>query len=230
MRYAKIDECEVSNGEGIGVSLFVQGCYFHCNNCFNKDTWNFNGGKEWTPEVKEKFLELIDKPYIKRISILGGEPLASENLDGLLDLVSEIHIRYNKPQDMVLDNNKNHNILNENDNKINVLLPEKTIWLYTGYTVVTIMPYKIFALHPNIMSTNPSLIMSDNPSLSKEKELAFEIERKRSEIISKCDVLVDGRYEEDKRDITLKWRGSSNHRVIDIKKSLHQKKVVLWCD
>ena len=95
MRYASIRELDISNGEGVGVALFVQGCHFHCYNCFNSETWDFNGGKEWTPEVKEKFLELIDRPYIKRVSILGGEPLADENLDGVLDLVTEINKRYN---------------------------------------------------------------------------------------------------------------------------------------
>ena len=67
---------DLSNGEGIGIALFVQGCHFHCPNCFNPETWDFDGGKEWTEEVKNKFLELANRPYIKRISILGGEPLA----------------------------------------------------------------------------------------------------------------------------------------------------------
>ena len=90
IHYASIRNLDISNGEGIGVSLFVQGCPFnpHCTNCFNPETWDFNGGKEWTTEVKEKFLELIDRPYIKRVSILGGEPLADENLDGGLELVT----------------------------------------------------------------------------------------------------------------------------------------------
>ena len=92
MRYAQVRSMDISNGEGIGVSLFVQGCPFnpHCYNCFNTETWDFNGGKEWTQEVKERFLELIDRSYIKRVSILGGETLARENLDGVLDIVIEI--------------------------------------------------------------------------------------------------------------------------------------------
>lgn len=107
IRYAQIRSLDLSNGEGIGVALFVQGCNFHCKNCFNPETWDFNGGKEWTQEVKNKFLELANRPYIKRISILGGEPLADENIDDVLDLV----------------------------NKIRHSLPKKTIWLYTGYTL-----------------------------------------------------------------------------------------------
>lgn len=114
--------------------------------------------------------------------------------------------------------------------EIRLLMPEKTIWLYTGYTIITIMPYKLFALHPNIMSTNPTLVMSKNPSLLKEKELAYEIERKRSEIINKCDVVIDGRYIDSQRDVSLKWRGSANQRVIDVKKSLRENKIILYCD
>ena len=105
MRYAQIRSMDISNGEGVGVSLFVQGCPFHCYNCFNPDTWNFTKGKAWTEEIKNKFLGLIDRPYIKRVSFLGGECLAEQNLDGVLDLIKEIRISF----------------------------PEKTIWLYTGF-------------------------------------------------------------------------------------------------
>ena len=65
---------DISNGEGIGVALFVQGCHFHCYNCFNSETWDFQGGLEWTQETKLQFLDLISKPFVKRVSILGGEP------------------------------------------------------------------------------------------------------------------------------------------------------------
>ena len=132
MRYASIRELDISNGEGVGVALFVQGCRFACKNCFNPETWDFNGGKEWTNEVKEKFLELIDRPYIKRVSLLGGECLADENLDGVLDLVTEINKRYNTPQDIVRNNNSNHNILSENTDEIRLSLPNKSIWIYSG--------------------------------------------------------------------------------------------------
>ena len=105
MRYAQIREMDISNGEGVGVALFVQGCHFHCTNCFNPDTWDFSGGKEWTPEVEDKLIELANRPYIKRLSILGGEPLADENLDGILHLV----------------------------NRFRLSLPNKSIWIYSGY-------------------------------------------------------------------------------------------------
>ena len=106
MRYALIREMDISNGEGIGVSLFVQGCHFHCPGCFNQELWDFNGGKEWTDEVCEKFFNLIDKPYIKRVSFLGGEPLADENVGTICGLTHTIKDYF----------------------------PDKKIWIYSGYT------------------------------------------------------------------------------------------------
>ena len=210
MRYASIRELDISNGEGVGVALFVQGCPFnpHCYNCFNPNTWDFNGGKEWTPEVKEKFLELIDRPYIKRVSILGGESLADENLDGVLDLVTEINKRYNIPQDIVCNNNSDRNILNRNTDEIRLLLPNKSIWIYSGYTWNQVM--------------NPIVTSDFNPKRD-------DIIRKRQEIVKQCTVMVDGRYIDSQRDIALKWRGSRNQKVIDIKKSIMQNDLVLYC-
>lgn len=107
MRYASIRELDISNGEGIGVALFVQGCHFHCYNCFNPGTWDFNGGKQWTNAVKNEFMNLIDRPHITRVSILGGEPLADENLLEVYQLIVDISKKFNGT---------------------------KKIWLYTGYT------------------------------------------------------------------------------------------------
>ena len=175
MRYANIDEHEVSNGIENGVSLYIQGCDFHCSGCFNQSTWDFNGGKEWTEETEKEFFKLIDRPYIKRVSILGGSPLAKENLDGVLNLVKQIRL----------------------------LFPEKSIWLYTGYT----WDY-IFYDHINAVDV-----------VGNEK---------RKEILKYCDVLIDGRFEEDKKDLSLRFRGSSNQRIIDVQKSLNKGEIVLW--
>lgn len=164
IRYAQIRSLDLSNGEGVGVALFVQGCHFHCNNCFNPETWDFDGGKEWTEEVKNKFFELANRPYIKRISILGGEPLAKENLDDVLDLVNETRL----------------------------LFPQKSIWLYSGYTF-------------------DEIFINNEPNL------------KRQSIIKQCNVFVDGKYIESLRDINLSFRGSSNQRVIDVKKTINNK-------
>ena len=97
---------------------FVQGCHFHCKGCFNKETWDFNGGKEWNDKIKNKFIDLISKPYIKRVSILGGEPLADENLEltqTVLALILQTAIK--------------------EDKKIQ-------IWLYTGYIFENIVNQK----------------------------------------------------------------------------------------
>lgn len=186
MRYAQIRSMDISNGEGVGVSLFVQGCPFHCKNCFNSDTWDFNGGKEWTEEIKDKFMKLIDRPYIKRVSFLGGECLADQNLDEVLKLVKQIRISF----------------------------PEKTIWLYTGFEWNQIMNMQVM-----------------QPIFScKDLESKIQNILKRQEIIKMCDVLVDGEYIDEQKDLTLKFRGSKNQRVIDVKKSLAQNKVVLYCD
>lgn len=190
MRFAQIRSMDISNGEGVGVSLFVQGCPFHCKNCFNSETWDFNGGKEWTKETKNKFMELIDRPYIKRVSFLGGECLAEQNLDEVLSLIKEIRISFH----------------------------EKTIWLYTGYTWEQIMNYKTEFSNPNFMKVPNSEILYDYHMFQ------------RKEIIKLCDVLVDGEYIDEQRDITKKWAGSKNQRVIDVKQSLAQNKMVLYCD
>lgn len=179
MRYAQIRSMDISNGEGVGVSLFVQGCPFHCKNCFNSDTWDFNGGKEWTEEIKDKFMELINRPYIKRISVLGGEPLAEQNLDEVLSLIKEIRISF----------------------------PKKTIWLYTGYSY-------------------SEIFRGQSSCLSQEGLNNF----KRREIIKLCDIIVDGKYIDEQRDLTLAYRGSKNQHCIDVKQSLSQKKMVLYCE
>ena len=209
MRYAQIRSIDISNGEGVGVSLFVQGCPFHCKNCFNSETWDFNGGKEWTEETKNKFLELIDRPYIKRVSILGGEPLAEQNLDGVLDLIQTIREKYPIPQN---DNRENPYKLrvseNDNSDEIRISFPKKTIWLYTGYQISEIVKqeqYEKVSGIPDIWS-------------------------KRWGIISNVDVLVDGEYIDEERDVTLKWRGSKNQNCVDVQQSLAQNKLVLYCD
>ncbi len=195
---------DISNGEGVGVALFVQGCHFHCPNCFNPETWSFNDGKEWTVEVKSKFLELVDRPYIKRVSILGGEPLAEENIDDVLDLVTEINKRYNTPQDKAYVTDKNNNILTCFPDKICLSSPQKSIWLFTGYT------------WEEIRKSN----MKDG--------LRYGEWTKRAKIITECDVLVDGQYIEPQRDISLPYRGSSNQHLIDIQQSLQKGEIVLW--
>jgi len=108
MRYAKIEPCEYTNGEGVGTSLFVQGCHRHCKGCFNPETWGFDGGKLWTNESKKMFFDMISKPYISRVTILGGEPLADENIECVCGIIRSIK---------------------------SVFQDTKLIWLYTGNTL-----------------------------------------------------------------------------------------------
>lgn len=183
MRYAQVRSMDISNGEGVGVSLFVQGCPFHCKNCFNSDTWDFNGGKEWTEETKNKFMELIDRPYIKHVSFLGGECLAEQNLDEVLSLIKEIRISF----------------------------PKKSIWLYTGYN------FDLLKSQYNEYKYTPFAANADEWLT-------------RWEIISNVNILVDGEYIDEQRDLTLAYRGSKNQHVIDVKQSLAQNKIVLYCD
>jgi anaerobic ribonucleoside-triphosphate reductase activating protein len=95
MRYAKIRRMDISNGEGISTSLFVQGCFFRCPFCFNKDTWNFDEGKEWTNDIENKFIELCKAEFINHVSILGGEPLQQD--DDLLKLLIRVKQEVGKP-------------------------------------------------------------------------------------------------------------------------------------
>lgn len=178
MNYAQIRSMDISNGEGIGVSLFVQGCDFHCKNCFNSETWEFSKGQEWNDKTKNQFLKLIEKPFIQRVSILGGEPLHPKNVQNVLKIVDEIRVSY----------------------------PTKNIWLYTGYTWEEIM----------------------TPIISDINSKQLKILHMRKELVSKCDVLIDGRYVDELRDVSLHWRGSSNQRVINVQETLEQKQIVSW--
>ena len=193
IHYASIRNLDISNGEGVGVALFVQGCPFnpHCYNCFNPDTWDFNGGKEWTPEVEDKFIELASRPYIKRISLLGGEPLADENLDGVLHLVDRFRLS----------------------------LPNKSIWLYSGYELSLKKEYIPVDDFWNDEDEEYYRFITD----PKDNNIS---DFKRSVIISKCDVVIDGRYIDSQRNPSKKFAGSDNQRVISIAESLKQGKVI----
>lgn len=179
--YAQIRSMDISNGEGIGISIFFSGCDFHCKNCFNKELWNYSYGYGFNDATIETIISLANKPYITRLSILGGDPLMEQNLDGVLHLINRFRLSF----------------------------PNKSIWLYSGFTWNQIM--------------NPVVTDDFNPSRD-------ELIRKRQDIVKQCTVLVDGRYIDSQRDISLKWRGSSNQRVINIKQSLQQNKIVLYCE
>ena len=161
MRYNKIRKMDISNGPGVRVSIFVQGCSFNCKNCFNPETHDFNKGKEFTYDTINKLLELSDKEYINGLSILGGEPLHEFNILGTIKLAKAFKEKF----------------------------PDKTIWVWTGF------------LFENVIN---------------------------KDIFKYIDVLVDGRFEEENKDIRLKYCGSTNQRVIDVKQSIEQNKIVLY--
>ena len=160
MRYASIRDMDIVNGVGIACSLFVQGCSHHCKNCFNQETWDFNGGKEWTKEIEDEFIEICKRPYIDCVSFLGGEPL-DQDLD-MLELLRRIKKEVGK-----------------------------SIYLWTGYTWETIFSNEDYVLEMLILSL--------------------------------CDYVIDGEYIDDLKDYRLKLRGSSNQRIIDVKKTLDSK-------
>jgi anaerobic ribonucleoside-triphosphate reductase activating protein len=167
------------NGTGLRVCLWCSGCDHHCKNCQNPITWDPNDGAKFDIKAKNEIFNELSKDYISGITLTGGDPLHQKNLESVLDLVNEIRLSY----------------------------PEKTIWLYSGYTWEQIM--------------YPVVTNDFNPERDKFLKM-------RREIVKQCDVLVDGHYEEDKRDVTYHWAGSTNQRVIDVKKTLEQGSVILW--
>ena len=173
MFYQGITKADVVNGNGVRVVLWVSGCSLHCKNCHNPETWDKEAGRPFDEQAKAELFEALDKSYIEGITFSGGHPLEAYNLREVISLMQEIKKR----------------------------LPEKTIWLYTGFTWEMLME--------NIKA---------NTDLSKLYEV----------VISLCDVIIDGPYKDDLRDITLAWRGSTNQRVIDVQKSLEEGKIIIW--
>ena len=211
MNYFKIDKEDVCNGEGLRVVLWLSGCAHRCKGCQNPQTWAAKSGISFGKASKKELFRELDKNYISGLTLTGGDPLFEENLDDVLDLVTEVNVRYNIKQDIVQNEEYKRYILYTNPNEIRLSTPRKSIWLYTGYEWDHIFDPQ-WHYHPQTM---------EKLSIGRWK---------RQQIVSPCDVLIDGRHIEDQRDITLKWRGSRNQSVIDTQKSLRQGEVILWCD
>lgn len=158
LNIGQINYCDVANGEGIRVSVFVSGCNFHCKGCFNKEAQDFNYGKPYNEDMRNLILEHLKDDKYDGISLLGGDPMCQDN-DGLKELVE----------------------LCKSVHQIG-----KTVWCWTGYTKEEI----------------------DNT--------IDEFSMIRKELLKEVDVLIDGRFEESLRDITLVWKGSSNQRIINL--------------
>ena len=153
MRYNSIIPNDVTNGEGVCVSLFVQGCPHHCEGCFNPETWDFNGGTEFTEETKWELIKLIGANGIQRnFSVLGGEPLATKNLEMTEKIITAVRAAY----------------------------PHIKIYVWTGFLF---------------------------------KDLVNSTDKKIDSILSKIDFLIDGTFDESKKDLSLKLRGSSNQNI-----------------
>lgn len=170
MNYGEIKDCDIANGEGVRVSLFVSGCTHHCKNCFNEQTWDFSFGQPFTREVEDHILQMLSRSYIGGLSLLGGEPFEPANQKALLPFLRRVKEMY----------------------------PQKNVWCYSGYTLEEL-------LGPSRAHTDDTLPM-----------------------LSLIDILVDGRFVEELKDISLKFRGSSNQNVIDLKKTLATGEKVLY--
>lgn len=173
MKYAKIKKCDVANGPGVRVSLFVSGCNHHCKNCFNREAWDFNYGEDFTENEQNEIIEDLKPEYITGLTLLGGEPFEIINQEGLVPLVKKVKQTY----------------------------PDKKIWCYTGFT-----------FDKQILG---EMIEKENRQTTKE-------------MLDNIDYIVDGRFVEELKNPSLRFRGSSNQRIIDVKKSLAQNEVVLW--
>ncbi|MBO4390267.1 MAG: anaerobic ribonucleoside-triphosphate reductase activating protein [Lachnospiraceae bacterium] len=170
MFYGTIKNCDIADGEGCRVSLFVSGCRHHCKGCFNEATWDFRYGEVFTKETEDMILEYLKPAYIHGLTLLGGEPFEVPNQRILLPFLRRVKAAY----------------------------PEKTIWSYTGYR-----------LEKDLLS----------PEVPGSGRLNARCEC-TDEMLSMIDVLVDGRFVLEKKDISLAFCGSSNQRLIDLKKTL----------
>lgn len=218
MNYHNITYPDMNNGEGLRVVLWLSGCSHKCKGCQNPQTWDVNSGILFDESAKEELFRELDKDYISGLTLTGGDPLFEENLDGVLDLVTEVNKRYNMTRYIDGNAQKNHNMSNENANRIRLSNPQKSIWLYTGYKVVSV-------------DSEYRRIIFDRGNEDILEQFSFKSvinHNKRTDIAYMCDVIVDGRYIDSKRDISLPYRGSSNQRLIDAKQSLQKGEIVLW--
>lgn len=171
MHFGNIKKNDIANGEGVRVSLFVSGCRNRCKNCFNPETWNFCYGNPFTKEVEDDIINSLKPSWINGLTILGGEPFEVENQRDLIEFIKRVRKE----------------------------VPDKTIWMYSGY-----------------------LFDSDihNPNGKVHCEVS-------DEILANIDILVDGKFIEELKNLSLKFRGSSNQRIIMVKESLQEGKIIL---
>ena len=178
MNYHNITHIDQNNGDGLRVVLWVSGCSHHCYKCQNPQTWNPESGILFDEEARKEIFQELDQDYISGITFSGGDPLYEGNVKEVYNLIEDIRNKY----------------------------PNKTIWLYSGYTWEDIFSGNILELENK------------------------DIVQIRRSIILNVDVFIDGEFIESERDITLQWRGSKNQRVIDVKETLKNGHISLWCE
>ena len=171
MNYAGIKYCDIANGLGCRTVLFVSGCRNHCKGCFQPQTWDFNYGREYTPEIEQFIIDELSKSYYDGITILGGDPMEPENQEPVLRLLRRIKKE----------------------------LPDKNVWAYTGYVY-------------------------DRDLVPGGKRFVDGVTR---ELLESIDILIDGRFVEELKNLMLNFRGSGNQRIIKMKETLETGKVVL---
>ena len=167
MHVGEVMTADVANGEGMRVSVFVSGCRNHCKGCFQPQTWDFNYGREYTPEIEQFIIDELSKSYYDGITILGGDPMEPENQEPVLRLLRRIKKE----------------------------LPDKNVWVYTGYVY--------------------------------DRDLVPGGKRLTRELLESIDILIDGRFVEELKNLMLNFRGSGNQRIIKMKETLETGKVVL---
>lgn len=172
MYYGELKKCDIANGEGVRVSLFVSGCRNYCKDCFQPQTWDFSFGQPYTAETEQAILAELQLPYVDGLSLLGGDPFEPENQRELLPLLRKIKRDY----------------------------PHKTIWCYTGYRLEDELLRQ--GVHPHCAVTE--------------------------EMLSYIDILIDGRFLAEEKDISLQFRGSRNQRIIDLQETRTAGHTVLW--
>lgn len=173
MNYATIKNCDIANGPGVRVSLFVSGCTHRCKGCFNEVAWDFNYGEPFTQNTIDTILDMLAPAHIRGLTLLGGEPFEPQNQSAIVELLRQVKEKY----------------------------PQKSIWAFSGY-------------------------LFDKDILSG-RLAPWEITQ---EYLSYLDVLVDGPFVESKKNLSLRFRGSENQRLIDVPASLAAGEVVLWQD
>lgn len=170
MNYATIKNCDIANGPGVRVSLFVSGCTHRCPGCFNEVAWDFGYGEPFTQKTIDQILTMLRPAYIRGLTLLGGEPFEPENQAAVVELLRQV-----KKQ-----------------------MPEKSIWAFSGYLF--------------------------------DKDILSGRLGDCREYLSFLDVLVDGPFVQAKKNLSLRFRGSENQRLIDVPASLAAGEVILWED